>query len=180
MATRQLNQLTITQTQDLGSVLNGGVFSLDGGNFVIPNVADGVAPQDVATVNQLNGGVPVTAGTVYVTNEADFGPLVNTNVPGVGLVDLHQLSANTNYILLNSVVLTDNLLFQGNHTVKISAANPVQFLISAPSIPASPMFFLPSGTPLNLVIFQDLQVLAGSAFQKKCLILMTEVPNRSR
>ena len=73
--TKRLRELTLTQTQNPATVLSGGVFAFNGGNFTIPNVADGINPQDVATVNQIPsrviGGaqVPNAAGAVLFTTQ---------------------------------------------------------------------------------------------------------------
>jgi len=120
MATRTINQLTVTQTKNLGSLLSGGVFDFDGGGFVIPNVADGVAAQDVATVNQI---IPAPLNTVFVTTEADLPPVQSIVIGGLGTFDFHVVTTTTQFVFIADVTLVAGISVSPGVKCIVTAAN---------------------------------------------------------
>lgn len=120
LSTRKINQLTLTQTQDLGSTLSGGVFRMDGGGFVMSNLADGVALQDVATVNQVT--LP-PANTVFVYTEADLPPVLPVVIGGLGTFDFHIVTTTTQFVFMADVTLVAGISVNAGVKCIVTAAN---------------------------------------------------------
>jgi len=120
-STKRIRELTLTQTQNPATTLSGGVFSFDGGGFVIPSVADGIAPQDVATVNQLNGSTPIN--TVFVTTEADLPATALIDTGAFGIFDFHVVTTDTQFIWVDSPPILNGIKVNPGIKCIITSAN---------------------------------------------------------
>lgn len=80
LATKRLRELTLTQTKNPASVLSGGVFAFNGGNFVIPAVADPTAAQHAATKNYVDNRTPIFMDASSTSIDSGSGELVLVNL----------------------------------------------------------------------------------------------------
>ena len=119
MTTREIKTVTIK----LNDTAPGGFAGMDANNQIIPNGADPVSAQDLATRAYADSVANVPTNTKYVRVPADFGPIIN--ISGNNYHSLPVLF--TQYIILNDLVMTDGLAVTGGAQIKSANREQAKF-----------------------------------------------------